>query len=102
MKFYSRIPGSFFRVTVAREGTPILEEVCFAGGLIDTDEIKDKLLKEALEKELKKVADRPGVGISTKSDEDVDAEVKAQMAADMRAAAEAAHAKLVAAGGKTA
>lgn len=59
MKFFHRFPGAKFFM-------PDGKEVAFAGGEIETNEIKDKDQREALEKELTKVANVPSSMIYTK------------------------------------
>lgn len=107
MRYFS-IPGSLLRFTPYNKEAHILQAVEFDHeGCLDTEElVKLGLLSEqdaqALDEHLAPIADRPGSGVRTKSDTDVDAEVRSRMASEMRAAAEAAHRKMVAAGEKTA
>lgn len=99
-KFYTRIPNSVIRVEVERHGAKLVEEVAFTGNCLNTDDdaIRDTALNAACELYLRGIANRPGTGISTSSDLDVDAAVREQKERDMREAAEAAQSKLVAAG----
>lgn len=99
MKFYFRIPNSTVRPTVERFGTKMVDEVQVIGNCIDTEDTdRDPLTNQALEVHLQQIANVPGSGVSTKSDSDIDAEVRHAMEADVRKAAEVAQSKLVAAG----
>lgn len=105
MVYYS-IPGSTFKFTPAGQPPSILQSVEFDhAGCLDVEELqKLGLLSEAdaavLNTEMQAIANRPGSGVRTDSAADVEAQVKDRMAADMRAAAEAAHRKMIAAGEK--
>lgn len=107
MKFYG-IPGSSIRYTPHGQPTSILEAAEFDhSGCLDPEELcATGLISEnaalAINAQLTEIADRPGSGVRTISDKDVDAEVKARLEADMRTAAESAHRRMVAAGEKTA
>lgn len=101
-KFYTQTPNSVIRVEVERYGSKTVEDISFNGNVIDTDDsdLRDNLANAAAEKYLAAIANRPGTGISTASDLDVDAEVRARKERDMREAAEAVQKKLIAAGEK--
>lgn len=101
MRFYTRYPGSVIRVHVMREGANLLEEICFPGRMLETGAYKgDPLLQKAVEKYLSGLVDKPGTGISDKSDTDVDAEVQQMVADKMMADAEKARQRVLAAGEK--
>lgn len=89
--FYSTIP--FCNLQIMR-GPGYCEAVSIVGGRIDTD---DPAVIEYLEG----VCDKPGSIITSRGREQVAADVLAAQA-DARAAAETAHAKMVAAGLPTA
>lgn len=95
MKYYHRIPNSLIRCMVSRDGANLCEDVAFTGHLCDTDQIEDDTLRASAEKYLAGIANRPGSNVSTKSHEDIEADVQAQRIADVRAAAEAAQTKLI-------
>lgn len=103
MKFYARIPYSVIHVMVNRDGNMLCEQASFTGKLLDTEDttVRDPELNAACEKYLASIANRPGSGISTDSDEDIDAAIEAEKDADLRRVAEESHRKMLAAGLKT-
>lgn len=102
MKFYSRYVGSTIHVTVERFGTKAVEAVEFVGGCIDTeDPQRDDALNKAIEAHCAPIADRAGSNIFTRTDIDVEADVRKAQAEEIRKAAEVAQTKAVAAGLKT-
>ncbi len=98
--YYHRIPNSVIRVMVTRYGAPVCEDIAFSGNKLDPEDIEDELLGKAAESYLAGIADRPGSNVSTTGPEHIEAQVLAARAAEMKAAAEEAHRKLVAAGEK--
>ena len=103
MRFYSTVPNQVIRPIVTRHGVALCEEVRFEHDVLDTedDTIRDEVTNKACEAYLLAIAARPGSGIGTKSNADVDADTVAAREADMRALAERTHQRLVAAGERT-
>lgn len=89
--YYSNVPITTVHVM---KGPSYCEAVQFVGGVLETDDA-------AVIAHLDKIADKPSSGITSEKVSNVDPAVAAA-AADAKAAAEKAHAKMVAAGLSTA